>query len=114
MSQKQLNRYVVVEKSLAGMISVKEAAEILSISTRQVIRLRKGVSENGVFTLVHKNQGRTPVHALESGIKEKIVSLKLSKKYLESNFMHFQELLMKHESIEVSYSLIYQTLTRPA
>ena len=111
MSQKQLNRYVVVEKSLAGMISVKEAAEILSISTRQVIRLRKGVSENGVFTLVHKNQGRTPVHALESGIKEKIVSLKLSKKYLESNFMHFQELLMKHESIEVSYSLIYQTLT---
>ena len=111
MSQKQLNRYVVIEKSLAGIINVKEAAEILSMSTRQIIRLRNGVRENGAFALVHKNQGRTPVHALESGIKEKIVSLKFSEKYLESNFMHFQELLMKHESIEVSYSLIYQTLT---
>jgi len=32
MSQKQLNRYVVFEKSLEGIISVKEAAEKLGIS----------------------------------------------------------------------------------
>ena len=82
MSQKQLNHYVVVEKSLEGMISVKEAAEIRDMSTRQVIRLRKGIRENGTFALVHKNQGCTIANALESGIKEKIVSLKLSKKYL--------------------------------
>lgn len=111
MSQKQLNRYVVIKKSLEGIIGVKEAAEILGISTRQVIRLRNGVKDNGAQALVHKNQGRRPVHAFESIIKEKIVALKSSEKYREANFSHFQELIAKHEKIQVSYAFLYQVLT---
>jgi transposase len=112
MSQKQLNRYVVIDKSLEGTISVKEAAEILSMSTRQVIRLRNGVREQGASALVHKNQGRKPAHALEARIKEEIVALKSSEKYREANFNHYQELLAKHEKIQVSYALLYQLLTK--
>jgi len=111
MSQKQLNRYVVIEKSLEKIISVKEAAEILGMSERQVIRLRNGVKEQGARALVHKNQGRKPVHALGSRIKEKIVALKNSEKYQGANFSHYQELIAKHEKIQVSYAFLYQVLT---
>ena len=64
MTQKQLNRYVVIKRSLEGGISVKEAAEVLNLSIRQVIRLRNGVKEQGAKALIHKNQGRPPAHAL--------------------------------------------------
>jgi len=111
MSQKQLNRYVVIEKSLEGILSVKEAAEILMLSTRQVIRLRNGVRENGASALVHKNQGRKPAHALEARTKEKIVALKSLEKYRDANFRHFQELLAKREQIQLSYASLYQVLT---
>ncbi len=76
MSQKQLSRYLVIERSLEDGISVKEAAEVLSLSIRQVIRLRNGVKEQGVSALIHKNQGRSPTHALAEELKEKIVKLK--------------------------------------
>lgn len=56
MSQKQINGYVVIQKSLEGLISVKDAAAALNLSTYQVIRLINGVRESGAAALVHKNQ----------------------------------------------------------
>ena len=111
MSQKQISRYVVIRKSLEGSISVKEAAEALNLSTRQVIRLRNGVREEGASALVHKNQGRKPAHAATGDLKEKIVDLKLLDNYKGANFKHYRELLSKHESINASYSLIHRLLT---
>lgn len=111
MSQKQINRYVVIQKSLEGAISVKEAATALNLSNRQVIRLRKGVKENGPAALIHKNQGRRPAHAITDSLKKRIVDLKMSDKYRNANFKHFQELLERNESITVSYSLLHRVLT---
>lgn len=111
MSQRQISRYVVIQRSLEGNISVKEAAKALNLSTRQVIRLRNGVKAAGVEALIHRNQGRKPAHAVTEGLKERIVSLKLSDKYKGANFRHYQELLAKRESINASYSLIHRLLT---
>lgn len=111
MSQEQLKRYTVIQKSLEGIITVKEAAEVLNLSERQVIRLRKGVMENGPAALIHKNKGRKPIHAVSVDLKDKIVSLKLSENYKEANFNHFKELLERNEGIRLSYSSIYNILT---
>lgn len=111
MSERQINRYVVVQRSLEGMISVRDAAAALNLSTRQVIRLRNGVRENGALALVHKNQGRRPAHAITDDLKKSIVALKMSDQYKDANFKHFQELLDRHESTTVSYSLLYRVLT---
>ncbi len=78
MSQKQISRYVVVQRSLEGAISVRDAAAALNLSTRQVIRLRNGVRENGALALVHKNQGRQPAHAVTDDLRKRIVALKVS------------------------------------
>ena len=82
MSQEQLNRYVVIKRSLNGAISVMDATAALNLSTRQVIRLRNGVRENGAAALVHKNQGRRPAHAITDELKKKIVTLKMSDRHV--------------------------------
>ncbi|MFZ5686728.1 MAG: helix-turn-helix domain-containing protein, partial [Bacillota bacterium] len=58
------------------LISVKEAAAALNLSTRQVIRLREGVSNNGAQALIHKNQGRPPAHKTTEELRKTIAQLK--------------------------------------
>lgn len=113
MSQKQLNRYVVVDKLIDGLISTAEAARTLGLSERQILRLKKGVQEQGVSSLVHKNKGSKPYHVIPEVVVQKIVDLKKSDVYEGANFLHFQELLLEREHIEISYSALY-TLLRKA
>ena len=110
MSQEQLKRYTVIEKTLEGSMTIREAAEHLGLSVRQVIRLKKGVKENGAASLIHKNQGRKPAHAITDDMKKTIISLKLSERYKDANFKHFQELLERFENIKISYSPLYTIL----
>ncbi|MBZ4645904.1 MAG: Integrase core protein [Clostridia bacterium] len=110
MSQEQLKRYTVIGKTLEGSMTIREAAEYLGLSARQVIRLKKGVEENGAAALIHKNKGRKPSHAIPDSVKRTIISLKLSDKYKEANFKHFQELLERFENIKVSYAPLYEIL----
>jgi transposase len=110
MSQEQLRRYAVIDKLLEGSMTIREAAEHLDLSARQVIRLKKGVEENGAAALIHKNKGRKPAHAIPDEVKRTIISLKGSDKYKEANFKHFQELLERFENIKISYTPLYKIL----
>ncbi len=93
MSQKQLGRYVTISKLIESKLTVKQAAISLGLSTRQILRLQKGVKTSGVNALVHKNSGRRPHHALGEFLREKIIALKKSPTYVNANFCHFQKLL---------------------
>ncbi|WP_026486040.1 helix-turn-helix domain-containing protein [Caldanaerobius polysaccharolyticus] len=76
MSQEQLKRYTVISKTLEGSMTVKQAAEVLGLSVRQVIRLKKGVRESGAAALIRKNQNRKPAHAISDDIKQMIIDIK--------------------------------------
>jgi transposase len=110
MSQKQINRYHVIMDSLEEKMTVAEAATAMGISERQVTRLRKGVKEEGAAFLIHKNTKRSPVHAVKSEEKQKIVELYQSEKYKGANILHYSELLEEHEQLCRSYSTIRRTL----
>ena len=112
MSQKQLNRFVVISKVIDGHLTNAEAAVSLGISERQVIRLKKGIIAEGAAFLIHKNTNRKPAHTLESNLVNKIVALKQSGIYQGANFVHFQELLERQEGIKISYSALRSTLTQ--
>lgn len=112
MSQKQLNRFAVISKVIAGHLTNAEAAVSLGISERQVIRLKKGVIAEGAVFLIHKNTNRKPAHALENDLVEKIITLKQSEDYKTANFLHFQELLERREGIKISYSVLHSKLTQ--
>lgn len=111
MSQKQLNRFAVISKVIAGHLTIAEAAVGLGISERQVIRLKKGVIAEGASFLIHKNTNRKPPHALDTDLVDKIIALKQSDNYISANFLHFQELLERQEGIKISYSVLRSILT---
>lgn len=110
LSKKQLHRLDVLSKANAGFITVREAAERLGISERQVQRLKKEVREQGPAALIHKNTTRKPSHALSDDLKKKILSIRSKPGYRNANFKHFQELLAVHHDIHISYSALTRLL----
>ncbi|NLM08805.1 MAG: ISNCY family transposase [Clostridiales Family XIII bacterium] len=110
LTMKQLRRLDVVKKSIAGFITVKEAAEKLGLSERQVQRLKRKVEKEDAAALVHKNTLRKPSHAIPEEVKEKILKIRERPGYNASNFRHFQELLEEHHMVKISYSALYRLL----
>ena len=110
MTQKEITRLRVINQTIDGVLTIREAAELLGLSERQVLRLKKGVVEEGPAFIIHKNRGRKPKHAISDGTRNLIIKLKQTK-YKEANFNHFQELIEEHENIQVSYPTVYRILT---
>lgn len=111
MTQKEITRLGVINQTIDKVITIKDAAEVLDLSERQVARLKKGVIEEGPSFIIHKNRGRKPKHAIPDETESQIIELKQTK-YKEANFKHFQELLEEHEDIKVSYPTVHRILTK--
>ena len=111
LTQKQLNTLDVINKAIAGFITVAEAASALGLSERQVQRLKKKVRESGPAAIVHKNSLRVPHNAIPEEVKNRIISLKKSGVYESANFCHFRELLSEHHEIDVGYATLHAILT---
>ena len=102
MTLKQLNRLDVINKANAGFVTVKEAAEKLGISVRQIQRLKKEVRDNGSAAIIHKNTNRKPAHAVPEKTKAEILKIRKKAGYKDSNFAHFKELLETNNDISIS------------
>ena len=50
--------------------------QILELSSRQVLRLKKGVRIYGALSVVHKNRARKPNNAVGESLCQKIINLK--------------------------------------
>lgn len=109
MTQKEITRLRVINQTIDQVLTIREAAELLGLSERQVIRLKKGVNTEGPSFIIHKNRGRKPKHATTDDIKNLVIELKQTK-YKEANFNHFQELIEEHENIKVSYPTVHRIL----
>ena len=110
MSKKQLNRFDVLGKSISGFITNKEASIALGLSERQVKRLKKKVRDGGAAGVVHGNAGRPSANKMPDETRSEIFRIRGMPLYAESNFKHFQELLLEHHGIEVSYPSLYRML----
>jgi transposase len=110
MTQKEISRLRVINQTIDGVLTIREAAELLDLSERQVLRLNKGVVDEGPAFIIHKNRGRKPKHATTDDIKDLIIELKQTK-YEEANFNHFHELIEEHEDVTVSYPTVHRILT---
>ena len=110
LTREQHDRLDTINKANAGFITVREAAEKLGLSERQIQRLKKEVRENGPAALVHKNSNRTPAHAIHETVKETILQIRGRPGYCRANFKHFQELLETEHGITLSYTPLSQLL----
>jgi transposase len=109
LSQKQLQRIVVIENAVAGRVSVAEAAEALGRSERQVKRLKQVFDCSEPRWVLHGNQSRAPVNRTPEELRRRIVELARGK-YAGFNDTHLCEKLAREETIAVSRSTLRRIL----
>lgn len=112
LTQKQLKIFKVINSFIDKSITRQQAAELLGLSTRQITRLRKGVQESGAESLIHKNTGRKPSHALKNETKEVILKIRSQPDLDSINFLHFQDILADDYGINISYSSLSSILKK--
>lgn len=110
LSQEQLKTYKVISSFIERSISRQQAAELLGLSTRQITRLKKGLLESGAESLIHKNIGRKPSHALPQEKKEEILAIHSQPEFKQVNFLHFREILADKYDINISYTPLISIL----
>ena len=110
LSQKQLKTFTVINRFIDKSISRQQAAELLGLSTRQISRLKKGVLTSGAESLIHKNSGRKPAHAVSDERKEAVLTIYSRPELSGVNFLHFKEILLADFGIHLSYSALSSIL----
>jgi transposase InsO family protein len=109
LSQREVTRYEVIKGAIDRKISNNEAARLLGISRRQVIRIKNRVRRVDLKGIVHGNRGRRPKLAISNETKEMILSL-YQGKYNGFNVLHFGEFLKEAHDIEVSRETLRKLL----
>jgi transposase len=109
MTKKELVRVHVIKSLIEGKMTSRDAAEVLSLSERQIKRLKAGVKKEGEVFVIRKNRGRKPKHTIPGEIREEIVFLARNK-YKGVNYTHLSELLREEEGITISQSSVSRIL----
>jgi transposase len=109
LTQRELKRVKVLERVAGGSMNMREAAETLGITCRQLRRLKSKYAQEGETGLIHGNRGRKPHHALSKETISEVVRL-FEEKYNDTNFCHYTELLEEHEGIRLSSSSVGRIL----
>jgi transposase len=73
--QGELKRLHVIQKVLEGIIKQVEAAEILSLSGRQIRRIVKRIRSEGSRGIIHRSRGKPSNRRISEKIKEKVINL---------------------------------------
>ena len=110
LSQKQLKTFKIINSFIDKSITRQQAAELLGLSTRQISRLKKGVLTSGAQSLIHKNTGRKPAHAVSDETKEAVLKIYSLPELSGGNFLHFKDILLADFGISLSYSALSSIL----
>jgi transposase len=109
LSQKELQRVSVLSRCLQGGLACASAAGLLSLSVRQVKRLKKRLREEGEAALAHANRGRPSHRRLPADTRQTILRLARSK-YLGFNDHHLHEKLVEREGLSLSREALRRLL----
>ena len=110
LSQEQLKTFKVINSFIDKSITREQAAELLSLSPRQISRLKKGILESGAESLIHKNTGRKPAHAVSDETKERVLAIHALPEHQGVNFLHFKDILLEDYEIDLSYTSLSSIL----
>ena len=99
----------MIRDNLKRLIKVKEVAQLLNLSIRQVYRLRNKVKKEGIKGVIHHLKGKTSLKKTPKKIEEKIKRL-YQERYSGFNLNHFTEYLNEKENITISREKVRQIL----
>ena len=110
MSKETLAKLALIRGAVEGKYTVKDVALRLNLSHRRIKQIKKAFREREELAVIHGNSGRHPSNYTDEKIREKIIHLKKTERYKDSNFTHFRELLEEYEDIKVSYTSLSRIL----
>jgi len=100
-----------MERVVSGQLTVRQGAELLGLSERQVKRLKGRMAKEGAAALAHGNRGRKPAHAIPLAVHQCVVSL-VSGLLKDATCQHVSELLAEREGLHLSARSIRRILAR--
>lgn len=109
LTMEEAERYKVISEINEGYLEVREAAEILGLSERQIYRIKARVEKEGAKGVIHKSKGKRSPRHLTERIRDKIDHL-YKTKYRGFNLTHMTEFLNSEEGIAVSRESVRQIL----
>ena len=109
MSQKELNKYDIIQRSLRKEITVQKASELLNLSERHIYRLRDRVRKKGAQGLVHGNRGKSSNRRIPDKERQKIIKL-LRQYYSDFKPTHASEKLEENHGIKRDPKTIRQIM----
>lgn len=101
MSAKELSRLEVMQQVSRKQMSQREAGRILSLSVRQIKRLRRAYRKKGAAGLVSKHRGRKANNRLSEDVKKRALNL-LKTKYKGFGPTLAHEKLVEKEKLKLS------------
>jgi hypothetical protein len=101
LSRTEQRRIIVLNHLESGALVNAEAGRLLGISKRQLQRLHKAYTEEGVAGLVHGNRGRPAYNAVDAALAARVVELARDK-YTGFNHQHLTGMLAENHGIELS------------
>lgn len=101
MSQKELKQLHVIHKVLEGALTQRQAAEVVSLSERQIRRIAKRVEAEGDKGIQHRSRGKESHKRFPKELIARVVQL-YQEKYQGFGPTLMAEKLLELEGIEVS------------
>jgi len=109
MSQKDLNKYDVIQSSLRKELTVKKAGELLHLTERQIYNLKAKVKEKGSEGLIHGNRGKSSNRRMPEKERQQIINL-LHRHYPDFKPTHASEKLDQVHGIKRDPKTIRQIM----
>jgi transposase len=106
MANKEVERYDIVKQLIDSQISAREAGTRLSLSVRQIKRIKARVKKSGARGAVHGLRGRASNRAIDSETKEKALNA------LRSEYADFGPTLATEKLAEVHSITLHESTVR--
>jgi hypothetical protein len=104
---KEVDRLKVIWQVITSKLKIEEAAELLFLSCRQVIRIRNRVKAEGNKGIIHRMRGKPSNHRLPQGLLQQAIEI-VREKYWDFGPTFANEYLRKKHGIVISTNTLRQ------
>lgn len=110
LNDKERKKYEIIDKVINKEMTRKEASVELSLSLRQIDKLKRKYITDGKDGFAHKNRGKSNPNKKDKTLIQEIEDLYLEK-YYDHNFEHFYEDFI-YGKFNISYDVMLKTFTK--
>lgn len=106
--EEEWKRHFVMKEVIEGKMRLSEACEVLGLSYRQILRLKRRFLSLGFEGLLRQKPESPPNLKITDEVREKIIEIRKNL-YWDFNILHFKEKLQEH-GVSLSYESIRKVL----